>query len=147
MTKQHRGPTTPPGDAAFWSVRGARALLSSANSCCPHFDTEVARALMQGNVSVAVASPTFASRQISGSHTGDSSVTRGRDGKRGAWSMERSEKGVAEAGQAKAGGVKAGSKLDGVPCRLFSFFDCHAEYAWDECVAKRDACESGSSEL
>jgi hypothetical protein len=62
-------------------------------------------------------------------------------------SMEQSMKGVAGSGQDKAAGVKAGSKLDRVPCRLFSFFDCHAEYAWDECVAKRDACESGASEL
>ena len=64
--------------------------------------------------------------------------------------MERSKPVVAGAGAGagKTGKVTGSSKLDGVPCRLFSFFDCHAQHPWDECVAKRDACDgSGSSEL
>lgn len=117
--------------------------MSSANGCCPQFDAEVARALMQANISVAVASPTFDGRQSGGS-LGGGSLTNGGQGGIG---TERSKPRVAglDAGAKRAGEVTGNSKLDGVPCRLFSFFDCHAEHAWDECVAKRDACEDGSS--
>lgn len=149
------------GEPAFYSVRAARALSSSgADARCTPFDAEAAQILMQTNTSVAVASPAFFAAAVAPSGGGSPAAGgAGSPAAGGAGSPAAGGAGSPAAGGAGSpaggagargggggrGGGRAPAKersLDQVPCRLFSFFDCHATHSWDECVTKRDSCGS-----
>eukprot|EP00281_Chroomonas_sp_CCMP1168_P007373 CAMPEP_0206261334 /NCGR_PEP_ID=MMETSP0047_2-20121206/27594_1 /ASSEMBLY_ACC=CAM_ASM_000192 /TAXON_ID=195065 /ORGANISM="Chroomonas mesostigmatica_cf, Strain CCMP1168" /LENGTH=474 /DNA_ID=CAMNT_0053688531 /DNA_START=110 /DNA_END=1535 /DNA_ORIENTATION=- len=122
-TSQHMLPAGLSFGAALWSLRAARSLVKTMDERCTPLDDEVERQLAVHNISVSSSDPSFASPI---KYHGDEPPQR--------------VPATAQAGGGVGGGARPTSPLHGIPCRVFSFFDCHAEYSWDDCVAKRDEC-------
>mmetsp|Transcript_927 Transcript_927/g.2915 ORF Transcript_927/g.2915 Transcript_927/m.2915 type:complete len:763 (-) Transcript_927:1116-3404(-) len=107
------------GGAILWHQRAARALTSTFLPFCAPWDMEIEFHFQVHNISVFFASPSLI---VQGSFLNPGELGFTPSSLLG----ERSGETVAPV-------------ADGV-CDTFSFFDCHAEKEWDECVALRERC-------
>jgi len=108
------------GGAILWHQRAARALTSTFLPFCVPWDMEIEFHFQVHNISIFFASPSLI---VQGSFLNPGELGFSPSSLLGERTGDAQPSVVDEA------------------CEAFSFFDCHADKEWDECVAMREKCK------